>query len=94
MSLIHPTFSSKCSTLTVFLGPGFSTQTPKQDCNFETLAPTDTDRADGQDSASVCTCQTDPQWSEGEGKGESVDSIGIRVLLSYEALHLAALSRV
>ena len=34
---IHAIFSSKFSTLIAFLGPEFSTQTPKQDCNFGTL---------------------------------------------------------
>ena len=33
----HPTFSSKFSTLNIFLGPKFSTLTPKHDCNFGTL---------------------------------------------------------
>ena len=38
---IHVIFSSKFSTLTVFLGPKFSTSTPKQDFNFGTLGQPD-----------------------------------------------------
>ena len=37
MNPIHAIFSSKFSTLIAFLGPEFSTPTPKQNCNFGTL---------------------------------------------------------
>ena len=37
MNPIHAIFSSELSTLIAFLGPEFSTPTPKQNCNFGTL---------------------------------------------------------
>ena len=42
--LIHPKFFSKFSTHNVFLGPEFCTQTPKQHCDFGTLAAADTSK--------------------------------------------------